>query len=232
MRSSTKKLDVLSTTVSSTILSAGSFSAILIAPWDLGQTSAISIASHLGKRLRQLEDGLDNDIRIPMATRRRIDAISQHRPSHDTDPKGPVLDELPSFCDYVMPLNAPSSDRFLNESIADRHVNSFFGSIHILIPILNPTAFKAQYVSLRQLLGDGRLSIPTQEDPTRPQFVCLMYAVLALGALYEDEQEDSSSWAQWYFSRAQGMLGRLLNASNLSLVQASLFLVRTDMHSP
>ncbi|KAH6954214.1 hypothetical protein DER45DRAFT_615545 [Fusarium avenaceum] len=111
-----------------------------------------------------------------------------------------------------MPLNAPSSDRFLNESIADRHVNSFFGSIHILIPILNPTAFKAQYVSLRQLLGDGRLSIPTQEDPTRPQFVCLMYAVLALGALYEDEQEDSSSWAQWYFSRAQGMLGRLLNA--------------------
>ncbi|KAI6749358.1 hypothetical protein HG530_015197 [Fusarium avenaceum] len=209
----------------------GSFSAILIARLDLGQTSAISIASHLGKRLRQLEDGLDNDVRIPLPARRRIDAISQHRPSHDTDPKGPVLDELPSFCDYVMPLNAPSSDRFLNESIADRHVNSFFGSIHILIPILNPTAFKAQYVSLRQLLGDGRLSIPTQEDPTRPQFVCLMYAVLALGALYEDEQEDSSSWAQWYFSRAQGMLGRLLNASNLSLVQASLFLGAYAQHA-
>jgi hypothetical protein len=55
--------------------------------------------------------------------------------------------------------------------------------------------------------------------------------VLALGALYEDEHEDSSSWASWYFAEAQEMLGRLLMASNIQLVQASTLLVGTpDTH--
>ncbi|KAI8406577.1 hypothetical protein FOFC_14047 [Fusarium oxysporum] len=160
-----------------------------------GQTSTFTIASCLGKRLRQLEDVPDDDSSIRPTTRRRNNSDPEHQTSRDKSSKGLVLDELPGFCDYVVPLNALRSDRYLLEKVADRHTNSFFKTIHFLLPILSPVAFETRYKALRQLFGDRRLSLATLDDPTRPQFVCLMYAVLALGALYEDEQEDSSSWA-------------------------------------
>ncbi|EGU72926.1 hypothetical protein FOXB_16564 [Fusarium oxysporum f. sp. conglutinans Fo5176] len=196
-----------------------------------GQTSTFTIASCLGKRLRQLEDVPDDDSSIRPTTRRRNNSDPEHQTSRDKSSKGLVLDELPGFCDYVVPLNALRSDRYLLEKVADRHTNSFFKTIHFLLPILSPVAFETRYKALRQLFGDRRLSLATLDDPTRPQFVCLMYAVLALGALYEDEQEDSSSWASWYFAEAQDMLGRLLNASNLELVQASTLLGAYAQHA-
>ncbi|SPJ81734.1 uncharacterized protein FTOL_09139 [Fusarium torulosum] len=196
-----------------------------------GQTSTFTIASCLGKRLRQLEDVSDDNCSIRPTTRRRNNSDPEHQTSRDKISKSLVLDELPGFCDYVVPLNALRSDRYLLEKVADRHTNSFFRTIHFLLPILSPVAFETRYKALRQLFGDRRLSLATLDDPTRPQFVCLMYAVLALGALYEDEQEDSSSWASWYFAEAQDMLGRLLNASNLELVQASTLLGAYAQHA-
>ncbi|KAF5230013.1 hypothetical protein FANTH_14012 [Fusarium anthophilum] len=196
-----------------------------------GQTSTFSIASHLGKRLRQLEDVPDDDNEIPPATRRREDANYQHQEPRETCCQTLALDELPGFCDYVVPLNAIRSDRYIHEQIANRHMDSFFKTIHFLLPILSPATFKARYNSLRNLFGDRRLSLATLDDPTRPQFVCLMYAVLALGALYEDEREDSSLWASWYFAEAQNMLGHLLNASNLELIQALTLLGAYAQHA-
>ncbi|KAH7109204.1 fungal-specific transcription factor domain-containing protein [Dactylonectria macrodidyma] len=184
-----------------------------------GQTSTFMIASSLGKRLRQLEDASDSSA---PAKQRLHHSNPERLASRDESSRSLGLDELTGFCDYVIPLNALRSDRYLRDNIADRHIDSFFQTIHVLLPILDPVAFRARYGSLRQLFGDRRLFLATTDDPRRPQFACLLYAVLALGALYEDEQEDSSSWASWYFAEAQDMLGRLLNASNLQLVQATL----------
>ncbi|KAM6505383.1 hypothetical protein FSOLCH5_014603 [Fusarium solani] len=190
-----------------------------------GQTSTFMIASFLDKRLRQLDDVLEGN---PPAKRRRNDpAAGQQGPTGEgSDSLG--LEGLTGFCDYVVPLNDLRGDRYLRETVADRHIDSFFRTIHIFLPILDPRAFRTRYESLRQLFGDRRLFLATLDDPRRPQFVCLLYAVLALGALYENERDDSSSWASWYFAEAQEMLGRLLNSSNIQLVQAATLLVCTS----
>ncbi|KAF4986349.1 hypothetical protein FGRMN_10876 [Fusarium graminum] len=204
---------------------------IILISSNSGQTSTFNIASCLGKRLRQLEDYTNDDSVIQPPTRRRNNSDPEHEASGGKGSKDLILDEIPGFCDYVVPLNAPRSDRYLLEKVADRHISNFFTTIHFLLPILTPAAFRNRYKALRQLFGDRRLSLPTLDDPTRPQFVCLMYAVLALGALYEDEQDDSSSWASWYFAEAQDILGRLVNASNLELVQASTLLGAYAQHA-
>lgn len=190
----------------------------------LGQTSTFQIASSLGKRLRQLEDALDDN---PPAKQHRSGLGPEHQAPREEISRSLGLDELTGFCDYVVPLNDLRSDRYLREKIADRHIDSFFQTIHTLLPMLDPVTFRARYSSLRHLFGDRRLLLATLDDPRRPQFVCLLYAVLALGALYEDEREDSSPWASWYFAEAQDMLGRLLNSSDLQLVQAATLLVCT-----
>ncbi|CAH0022521.1 unnamed protein product [Clonostachys rhizophaga] len=193
-----------------------------------GQTSTFTIASCLGKRLNQPED-VSND--SPSTNDRREHLIDGHQPPRSKRAKTLDLDELTSFCDYVVPLHSLRSDRYLRGNVTDRHVDNFFRAIHILLPILDPVAFKARYGSLRHLFGDRRLFLMTPDDPTRPQFVCLLFSVLALGALYEDEHEDSSSWASWYFAEAQEMLGRLLMASNIQLVQASTLLGAYAQHA-
>ncbi|CAI6095980.1 unnamed protein product [Clonostachys chloroleuca] len=193
-----------------------------------GQTSTFTIASCLGKRLNQPED-VSND--SPSTNDRRENSMAGHQPPHRKRARNLDLDELTSFCDYVVPLHGLRNDRCLRGNITDRHVDNFFRAIHVLLPILDPAAFKARYGSLRHLFGDRRLFLTTADDPTRPQFVCLLFSVLALGALYEDEHEDSSSWASWYFAEAQEMLGRLLMASNIQLVQASTLLGAYAQHA-
>jgi hypothetical protein len=146
-------------------------------------------------------------------------------------PKTLDLDELTSFCDYIIPPHALRGDRRLQVHIADRHLENFFRTIHIFLPVLNKSRFKEKYNSLRKIFGDKRLVFATTEDPNRPQFVCLLHSLLALGALYEDDQDDSSMWASWYFAEAQNMLGRLLDASNLELTQAAAFLGAYAQHA-
>lgn len=146
-------------------------------------------------------------------------------------PKTLDLDELTSFCDYIIPPHALRGNRRLQVHIADRHLENFFRTIHIFLPMLDKSRFKQKYNSLRKDFGDKRLVFATTEDPNRPQFVCLLYAILALGALYEDDQDDSSMWASWYFAEAQNMLGRLLDASNLELTQAATFLGAYAQHA-
>lgn len=136
------------------------------------------------------------------------------------------LNGLTGFCDFVVPSSAFRHHRGLRANIADRHLRNFFRTIHILLPIFNINSFYAKYRALRPLFGDNCLLLPCHESSGRQQFLCLLHTVLALGALYEDEQEDSSVWASWYFAEAQELLGHLLDAANLELVQAAMLLVR------
>lgn len=189
-----------------------------------GQTSTFVIASSLGKRFRQLEDACDS---AASAKHQRAGSASvpPSPQEESSSSKSLDLDELTAYCDYVVPPNALRGDRYLRESIADRHLDSFFHTIHALLPVLDPVSFRRKYASIRPFFGDRRLFLATRDDPSQPQFVCLLYAVLALGALYEDEADDNSGWTTWYFAEAQDMLGRLLDASNFQLIQAAMFLV-------
>jgi len=162
----------------------------------------------------------------PLPKKRRLGQINQPSKPYSDRPRSLGLDELTGFCDYVIAPNTLRYDRSLRDGIASRHLAAFFRTIHLYMPILDQAKFESKYNTLRTLFGDRRLFSPTHDDPNRPQFVCLLYAVLAMGALYEDDREDSPSWASWYFAEAQDMLGRLLEAANLQLVQAALFLVR------
>ncbi|KAF3007584.1 hypothetical protein E8E13_007489 [Curvularia kusanoi] len=97
--------------------------------------------------------------------------------------------------------------------------------------MLDQARLKLRYNTLRHAIGDKRLIFATPKDNNRPQFVCLLYATCALGALYEDGHDDSSAWASWYFAEAQSMLGRLLGASNLDLAQAAILLGAYAQHA-
>lgn len=134
------------------------------------------------------------------------------------------LGGLTTYCDYVIPPHAFRDHRRLREEIADRHVENFFQTIHFLLPVFDINTFQNKYKNFRPLFGDNRLLLPTSEISGQQQYLCLLYAVLALGALYEDGREDSSSWASWYFAEAQAILGRLLDAANLELVQAAMLM--------
>lgn len=188
-----------------------------------GRTSNFQIASTLGKTFdRRDEAGTGSSSR-----KRRSDPSPPDSPS--TAYRTLDLDELTSFCDYVIPPHALRGDRRLH--IADRHLENFFNTIHIFLPILDQAHLRSRYNKLRKLFGDKRLAFATSGDPNRSQFACLLYSILALGALYEDGQDDSCAWASWYFAEAQSMLGRLLDASNLDLTQAAMFLGAYAQHA-
>lgn len=89
----------------------------LISP---GQTSTFVIASSLGKRLRQLEDVSDTNTSAKL---RRTDPNLGYLASPKESSWSIDLDELTSFCDYVIPPNVLRSDCYLREDIADRHLD-------------------------------------------------------------------------------------------------------------
>jgi hypothetical protein len=137
----------------------------------------------------------------------------------------PGLQTLIDAYDYVMPLNSPIRRyRCLQQDVADRHLDNFFATIHTYFPIFDVSNLRARYSRLRESFGSNLLYASAGESQGQQQSLCLIYAILALGALYAAD-EDSSSWAAWYFSEAQELLGRLFDAVNLQLVQAGMFMV-------
>lgn len=177
--------------------------------------------------MRQLEEATET----PISSKHPRIGRSSEGSASDADRESLRLDDITSFCDYVVPLNAKRQHRRLRESVADRHLEMFFDTIHVFLPIFDKGNFREVYNTHRSLFGDHRLSLPSPEYPGRQQFLCLLYAILALGALYEDEREDSSAWASWYFAEAQDSLSRLLDAPNLDLVRAAMLMVRTTTHA-
>ena len=127
--------------------------------------------------------------------------------------------------DLVMPHNlAIRKYRTLQKDVADLHLENFFATIHVYFPIFDVPKFRAKYSRLRDLFGSNLLFASPRENQVQQQSLCLLYSVLALGALYA-EGDVSSSWASWYFSEAQELLGRLFDAVSLELVQAGMFMV-------
>ena len=108
------------------------------------------------------------------------------------------------------------------ENLANKHIDCFFDKISDIIPVLNVPAFRSSYYSF---LNPGNASPSESQIPRSRQRQCLIYSVLALGALYSETDRSGPEWAAKYFVKAQGLLGQLFGDNCLELVQATMFMV-------
>lgn len=128
--------------------------------------------------------------------------------------------------DYVTPLNIASRRyRSFRKEVADTHLKTFFSTIYIYFPVMEESILQEKYLRLRDIFSSRTLLSIRPVYQGHHQELCLLYAILSLGALYCDNGEDSSGWASWYFLEAQELLGHLLDAVNLDLVHAAMFMV-------
>lgn len=108
------------------------------------------------------------------------------------------------------------------EDLAERHIDCFFDKISDIIPVLNVPDFRSAYYSF---LNPGNASPSAPQNPRSRQRQCLVYSVLALGALYSETDRSGPEWAAEYFAKAQGLLGHLVGENCLELVQAAMLMV-------
>lgn len=107
----------------------------------------------------------------------------------------------------------------IRERIADAHFDCFLGAVSDTIPVLAPSTLRSAYQQFWS-------SSPSESDTSLSrQRQCLVYSVLALGSLYSSKGPESSEWASYYFTEAQGLIGTLFNTNSLDTVQAALMMV-------
>ncbi|OBT80547.1 hypothetical protein VF21_00341 [Pseudogymnoascus sp. 05NY08] len=194
-------------------------------PEYYGRTSNLTLATSINKRLGQLDNNGLATLPQPRDESLSVNPISR------TSVGLANPERLVEVCDYVVPLTASNRRyRTLQRDVADRHIESFLTTIHIYFPVFDMSSFRAKYARLRELFSSNRRFGNHNDDQVQQQSFCLLYAVLALGALYSSDVEDSSSWAAWYFSEAQEIIGRLFDAVNLELVQAAMFMGAYAQH--
>ena len=119
------------------------------------------------------------------------------------------------------PLDAPISNSQAHHQQCGAFLNSFFGSLHYIHPILN----KSEFLSRCEKLRVGRPSSQAQS------FMALYYSVLSLGALIGPRDEENSStisnmaWSRTFFDRARGLCTELSMTTDLEMVQCFFFMV-------
>jgi hypothetical protein len=97
--------------------------------------------------------------------------------------------------------HTPVIDNINVKPTADRHLANYFATVHVLIPVLHEGSFRALYENFwsRMACQGGSPRTETNRKATSP----LVYAVLALGALYEDGYDDHVLWAKEWFAKAR-----------------------------
>lgn len=180
-----------------------------------GSTSILALARSLDNRLREFEGehrGFQTLLKKSRTTTRGLEVD---------------LEGLFEHNDFVPAAWQPGNRWQLRKDVADGHVQSFFNTIHDYLPVLDVDVFMAAY---RQFWAAPPADV---ECVAARQAECLIYSVLAMGALYSDSGSDNAESAASYFSRAQDLLGRLFDAVSVETVQAALFIVRlVILHFP
>lgn len=132
--------------------------------------------------------------------------------SNDT----PMPDNFDGFMSFSGPslydTNVTLSDTFFErKDIIDRHVDSFFNTVHPLLPILHEGAFRKLYgVFWKEVerKGSRRESdvVEIGRDALDAGVMPLVFAVACHGALYSADSDDQREWARGYFARARRWL--------------------------
>ncbi|KAJ5812132.1 hypothetical protein N7474_008433 [Penicillium riverlandense] len=112
----------------------------------------------------------------------------------------------------------------IREHLANAHVDCFFLTVHDTIPVLNEDTFRSAY----GLFWNAPPSDSTNTHTRQSQ--CMIYSVLALGALYSKAAANDSQWAANYFAEAQKLLGGALGGNCLEIVQATMLMATYAHH--
>jgi len=123
---------------------------------------------------------------------------------------------MPDQFDGILPSGPYDTALSINDSflerkdIIDRHVDSFFSTVHTLLPILHEGAFRKLYgVFWKEVerKEKRRNSMDIGRDALDAGVMPLVYAVACHGALYTNaDTNDQREWARTYFSKARRWL--------------------------
>lgn len=173
-----------------------------------GSTSILALARFLGNRLREFEG--EHHIHEP-PSKKPVPAMKT---------SSLELDGLFEHNDFIPIPWQPQTRRWkLREDVANAHVRSFFDTIHDFLPVLDVDSFMSAYRAFWDAPPLDTESLASQQRQ------CLVYSVLAMGALKSDSGSNNAEWAASYFSEAQEVLGKLFDAVSIETVQAALFMV-------
>ena len=135
-----------------------------------------------------------------------MEELLQGNPTPMPDQFDGFLLSGPSFYDSSLTPNDPFLE---NREILDRHIDSYFSTVHTLLPILHEGAF-------RKLYGVFWREVERKESRKDEHYICrdaldagvmpLVFAVACHGALYSADTEDQREWARGYFVRARRWL--------------------------
>lgn len=128
---------------------------------------------------------------------------------------------LPGKIYALSDMPSTSGWRF-QHNLAKEHIECFFDRVSDIVPVLNVPDFWSVYYSFA---NPGNASPSESHNPRFRQRQCLIYSVLALGALCSDTDSSGPECAANYFAEAQGLLGQLFGESCLELVQAAMMMV-------
>lgn len=112
-----------------------------------------------------------------------------------------------------------TSTSAVQEAIASAHFEYFLRVVSDVLPVLEPNILRVAY---------ERFWLSPQSRPGSPltrQEQCLIYSVLALGAVHSNTSEKDAEWAFDYFAEAQGLIGTLFSTNSLETVQAAMLMV-------
>jgi Fungal specific transcription factor domain len=120
--------------------------------------------------------------------------------------------------------HTPVMDNINIKPTADRHLSNFFATVHTLLPVLHEASFRALYENFwsRMTCQGGS---PRSEGNLRRATSPLVYAVLALGALYEDGYDDHVLWAKEWFAKAREGIDHAAEECCFEICLAIFFLV-------
>ena len=183
-----------------------------------GATSTVAIASNLYQAATS-PTGATKSGTSPSSTRRidehsRIDALlnPSNASTEDYTPRRPVT---------------TASDDIRNKAIADRHFKSYFDTIHCLLPVLHEGAFRSLYDGYWSRLGCEEMT-PSTEMNLRKITAPLIYSVLALGALYEENHPDHAFWAKEWFAKAREGVSNAVDECCFEICLAVYYVVFKD----
>lgn len=175
-----------------------------------GSTSTFALTRFLNERLQEFEK--QGDDRPPPNKRPRL--LVQGSAENECE-----LDGIFENNAFVPGTSQQARKWQLRGDVANAHIHNFFNTIHTFLPVLDPEAFWQRYHKF--------WASPPSESETiaSQQWQCLMYAVLAMGALYANTGANNTEWAANYFAEAQDLLGKLFDAISIETVQAATIMV-------
>ncbi|KAJ5945731.1 hypothetical protein N7454_002570 [Penicillium verhagenii] len=151
----------------------------------------------------------------PLPPPAAVDEVSRERPHKRLRYEHPESELDSSLADKIYEAGETYDTRDLDfrGTLAKKHLDSFFDTVHGIYPIFDENSFRGSYPPFEHD------SFRMAQDVESRRLQCLMYSVLSLGALYMNTTEDAK-WAAKYFGEAEKLVSSLFGKTSVQAVQA------------